>query len=113
MPLCTSSTSVRSITFCRWSTTTAISPHVNGSMRSSKPTSRSPWPTFSRSSSMRSCNFVKHLEPIGPDTFLAERLHLYAFESDDWQDSWGDTLRWKLLDSWVMGSSSPLHTNPS
>ncbi len=49
--------------------------------------------------------FVQSLEPVGPEMFLAEWLHLYAFESDDWHGDWWDTLRWKLVDSWKLLSA--------
>ena len=44
--------------------------------------------------------FCRELEPIGPGSFMAERLHLYAFESGDWHGEWWDSLEWSLLDSW-------------
>jgi hypothetical protein len=44
--------------------------------------------------------FCRQLEPIGPELFPAERLHLYAFESDDWHGHWAKTLNWKLVESW-------------
>ncbi len=44
--------------------------------------------------------FVRDLEPIGPQIFTAEYFHLYAFESDDWNGRWWETLTWRLLHSW-------------
>ncbi len=46
--------------------------------------------------------FCRELEPIGPESFLAERLHLYAFDSDDWSGQWWHTFRWRLIDSWQL-----------
>jgi hypothetical protein len=47
--------------------------------------------------------FCQELEPIGPSSFLAEWLHLYAFRSDDWLGNWWESLSWSLLDSWRLG----------
>ncbi len=44
--------------------------------------------------------FIRDLEPIGPAVFTAEAFHLFSFESDDWNGSWGETLTWNLLHSW-------------
>ncbi|CAN5659598.1 hypothetical protein BH23CHL5_BH23CHL5_04270 [soil metagenome] len=49
--------------------------------------------------------FVQALEPVGPEMFMAERLHLYAFESEDWHADWWDSLRWELIDSWNLSPS--------
>jgi hypothetical protein len=46
--------------------------------------------------------FCQGLGPIGPEGFIAERVHLYAFESDDWNGAWGESLSWKLLESWKL-----------
>lgn len=43
--------------------------------------------------------FVREAEPIGPSTFPAEILQLFAFRCRDWQGSWWETLRWELLHS--------------
>lgn len=48
--------------------------------------------------------FCQALAPIGPERFIAERLHLYAFESGDWQGAWGKTLTWRLIDSWSLSA---------
>jgi hypothetical protein len=44
--------------------------------------------------------FVLDFGPIGPDAFVADTFHLYAFASEDWGGSWWDTMSWRLLDSW-------------
>lgn len=44
----------------------------------------------------------RRLAPIGPKCFPAERLHLYAFESEDWPGAWWETLTWRLVDSWSL-----------
>ena len=44
--------------------------------------------------------FVHALEPIGPHTFTADTVQLFAFESADWAGRWWDTLSWELLHSW-------------
>jgi hypothetical protein len=46
--------------------------------------------------------FVRELEPIGPSDFVADTLHLYRFQSDDWAGRWGETLRWELRRSWTL-----------
>lgn len=46
--------------------------------------------------------FVQDAEPIGPPSFLAETVQLFAFESDDWSDRWWETMRWTLLHSWTL-----------
>lgn len=45
-------------------------------------------------------DFIQQEGPIGPDTFLAEYFHLFAFRSDDWSGEWWHTLEWKLLHGW-------------
>lgn len=49
-------------------------------------------------------HFCQALAPVGPEMFLAERLHLYCFESDAWHGQWSKTLTWRLLDSWELSS---------
>jgi 2'-5' RNA ligase len=44
--------------------------------------------------------FVKALEPIGPDSFTADTFHLYRFWSEAWNDRWWESLHWQLLHSW-------------
>ena len=44
--------------------------------------------------------FCQELEPVGPRSFKAERLHLYAFESPDWDGEWWRDFRWRLIESW-------------
>lgn len=46
--------------------------------------------------------FVRDLAPVGPQLFMAEYLHFYAFESDDWVGRWWETLTWRLLHSWQL-----------
>jgi hypothetical protein len=43
---------------------------------------------------------VREAEPIGPPQFLAEVVHLYAFQSADWTGRYWETLTWELLHSW-------------
>lgn len=47
--------------------------------------------------------FVKAACPIGPDSFLAEYVHLFAFHSENWGGDWWTTLRWRWLHSWKLG----------
>ncbi len=47
--------------------------------------------------------FVQDAGPVGPETFTAEYVHLYAFQSDDWTGRWWETLEWSLLQSWRLG----------
>jgi 2'-5' RNA ligase len=44
--------------------------------------------------------FLESARPIGPHQFIAEYFHLYAFQSDDWQGPWWETLSWEDLASW-------------
>lgn len=46
--------------------------------------------------------FIREAGPIGPPSFTAEYVHLYAFESDDWAGAWWETMRWRDLASWRM-----------
>ncbi len=60
--------------------------------------------------------FISEAEPIGPPRFPAERVHLFAFRSDDWAGEWWHSLRWTLLHSWrleqpVPTGSTMLNTN--
>src|SRR5699024_8789755 len=48
-------------------------------------------------------DFVKDAAPIGPDSFLAEYFHLFAFHSEHWSGEWWLTLQWRLLHSWRLG----------
>ncbi len=50
-------------------------------------------------------DFVKEAAPIGPDSFLAEYFHLFAFHSENWKGDWWSTLRWQLLHSWKLGET--------
>lgn len=45
-------------------------------------------------------DFIHADGPIGPQTFTAEYLHLFAFHSDDWYGEWWKSLTWKLLHGW-------------
>lgn len=45
-------------------------------------------------------DFVGDAGPIGPEMFLAEYVHLFAFTSDHWNGPWWETLEWSLLKSW-------------
>lgn len=44
--------------------------------------------------------FLRELEPIGPASFCADTMQLFAFTSDAWDGSWWETLRWEHLASW-------------
>src|SRR5699024_425106 len=41
--------------------------------------------------------FISEAGPIGPDTFTAEYVHLYALRSDAWTGRWWETLEWSLM----------------
>lgn len=51
-------------------------------------------------------SFINDACPIGPDQFQAEYFHLFAFQSDDWEGNWWETLTWKLLHSWKLGGET-------
>jgi 2'-5' RNA ligase len=44
--------------------------------------------------------FLRELEPIGPASFRADTLQLFAFTSTEWGGPWWETLRWIHLASW-------------
>jgi hypothetical protein len=44
--------------------------------------------------------FLRELEPIGPESFCADTLQLFACTSDVWDGRWWETLRWQHLASW-------------
>lgn len=44
--------------------------------------------------------YLQELRPVGPQVFMAEYVHLYAFRSDDWAGAWWHSLEWALLKSW-------------
>lgn len=46
--------------------------------------------------------FLRDLEPIGPASFRADTLHLYAFTSDAWAGAWWESLRWTHMYTWVL-----------
>lgn len=46
--------------------------------------------------------FVNEARPIGPETFSAERLQIFAFRSANWSGAWWATLEWSLLHSWAL-----------
>ncbi len=46
--------------------------------------------------------FVREADPIGPSSFLADTVQLVAFRSEDWEGRWWETLRWRLLRSWIL-----------
>lgn len=48
-------------------------------------------------------SFVNDARPIGPESFVAEYFHLFAFRSEDWAGKWWPTLEWELLHSWKLG----------
>lgn len=45
-------------------------------------------------------DFVREAEPIGPASFVAHTLQLFAFTSENWNGAWWHTLQWELLHSW-------------
>lgn len=45
-------------------------------------------------------DFIHENGPIGPESFTAEYLHLFAFHSNDWYGQWWNSLTWKLLHGW-------------
>lgn len=47
--------------------------------------------------------FITDAGAIGPDSFTAEYVHLYAFRSQDWSGRWWETLEWSLMKSWRLG----------
>lgn len=49
--------------------------------------------------------FVRDAEPIGPPEFVAERFHLVAVRSQDWDGSWWESMQWTLLHSWKPGEA--------
>lgn len=50
--------------------------------------------------------FLRDAEPVGPESFTAERLHLVALRSDDWDGRWWETMRWALVHAWCLGGES-------
>jgi 2'-5' RNA ligase len=47
--------------------------------------------------------FVRDAGRIGPESFTAEYVHLFAFRSQDWTGRWWESLEWSLLKSWRLG----------
>lgn len=47
--------------------------------------------------------FIQSAMPIGPETFTAEYVHLYAFHSESWNGRWWESLQWSLLKNWRLG----------
>jgi 2'-5' RNA ligase len=47
--------------------------------------------------------FVCDAEPVGPPTFTADRVHLVALRSREWNGQWWETLQWTILHSWSLG----------
>lgn len=52
------------------------------------------------------CEFLKGAEPIGPPSFVADRYHLVAVRSQQWDGPWWETMQWTLLHSWRLGGES-------
>jgi len=50
--------------------------------------------------------FLRDLGPIGPPGFVVDRLHRCAVTSDDWAGAWWETLGWRLLHGWRLGSEA-------
>jgi hypothetical protein len=46
--------------------------------------------------------FVRQAEPIGPPAFVAERVQLLAFHSNEWAGRWWERLGWQLVHSWKL-----------
>ena len=57
--------------------------------------------------------FIRDAEPIGVPEFTAERLHLVALRSQNWDGAWWETLQWTLLHSWKLGDSGVPVCNPT
>lgn len=49
--------------------------------------------------------FVHADGPIGPESFIAEYFHLFAFHSENWYGKWWETLTWKLVHGWRLPAS--------
>lgn len=49
--------------------------------------------------------FISEAGLIGPETFIAEYVHLFAFRSDDWTGRWWETLEWSLMRNWRLGEA--------
>lgn len=47
-------------------------------------------------------SFVAQAQPIGPASFLAESLDLFAFESHDWRGEWWRDFSWRWLHAWTL-----------
>jgi 2'-5' RNA ligase len=47
--------------------------------------------------------FVNDAGPIGPGSFTAEYVHLFAFRSQDWSGRWWETLEWSWMKNWRLG----------
>jgi hypothetical protein len=48
--------------------------------------------------------FIQSAGPVGPQQFLAEYFHLYAFQSDDWGGTWWESMTWQDLQAWRLPS---------
>lgn len=57
--------------------------------------------------------FLQHAEPIGPPSFLADRYHLVALRSQQWDGPWWETMQWTLLHSWRLGGESVRVVDPT
>lgn len=58
-------------------------------------------------------DFVCGAEPIGPPTFIAERVHLVALRSREWNGPWWETLQWTILHSWCLGGGDTTVQRPT
>lgn len=50
--------------------------------------------------------FTRALEPIGPASFPATTIQLFAFTSQQWTGAWGTDFAWQLLHSWTLAGAS-------
>jgi len=57
--------------------------------------------------------FLQGAEPIGPPSFTADRFHLVAVRSRQWDGSWWESMQWTLLHSWRLGGESVRVESPT
>lgn len=57
--------------------------------------------------------FLRDAGPVGPPEFLADRFHLVAVRSQDWDGAWWETMQWTLLHSWRPGGERVRVLNPT
>jgi 2'-5' RNA ligase len=57
--------------------------------------------------------FLRDAEPIGPDSFTADRFHLVACRSRQWSGPWWESMQWTLLHSWQLGGEGTRVESPT